>query len=79
MFHGLSLVVASRGYSPVVVHGLFIALASFIFLEHGLWGAGGRGSTGSVVVVHRLNHPGACGFFPDQGLNLCLLHWKATS
>jgi len=62
VFHGLSLVVVSRGYSPVMVHGLFIALASFIFLERGLLGAGGMGSE---VVVHRLNHTSACGFFPD--------------
>ena len=35
--------------------------------------------TGSVVGVHRLNCPGACGIFLDQGWNLCLLHWKANS
>ena len=28
-------------------------------------------STGSVVVVHGLSCPGACGIFPDQGLNHC--------
>ena len=39
----------------------------------GLW------STDSVVVVHRLNCSKACGIFPDEGSNLCLLHWQANS
>ena len=29
--------------------------------------------TGSIVVVHGLSHPVACGIFPDQGLNPCPL------
>ena len=33
--HGLSLAVASRGYTLVVVHGLLIAEASFV-AEHWL-------------------------------------------
>ena len=32
---GLSLVAVSRGYSPVAVHGLLIAVASLV-AEHGL-------------------------------------------
>ena len=32
-------------------------------------------STGSVVVVHELSCSEACGIFPDQGSNPCLLHW----
>ena len=28
---------------------------------------------------HGLNCSMACGIFPDQGLNLCLLHWQADS
>ena len=36
-------------------------------------------STGSVVVVHGLSCFVACGFFPDQGLNPCPLHWQADS
>ena len=39
----------------------------------GLW------STNSVIVVHRLNCSEACGIFPDEGSNLCLLHWQADS
>ena len=37
------------------------------------------GTQASVVVVHRLSCSVACGIFPDQGLNLCPLHWLADS
>ena len=30
-------------------------------------------------VAHRLNSSAACGIFPDQGSNLCLLHWWVDS
>ena len=36
-------------------------------------------STVSIVNVHRLSCSAACGIFPDQGLNPCLLHWQADS
>ena len=36
-------------------------------------------STGSVVVAHEPSCSGACGIFPDQELNPCLLHWQADS
>ena len=39
----------------------------------GLW------SAGSVVVAHRLSCSMACGIFPDQGPNLCPLHWQEDS
>ena len=32
--------------------------------------------TGSVVMAHSLSCSMACGMFPDQGLNLCPLHWQ---
>ena len=35
VMHGLFLVVASEGYSPVAVHGLLIAVASLV-VEHRL-------------------------------------------
>ena len=69
---GFSLVVASEGYSLVVVCGLLIAMASLV------GGAGAPGhmgsgdvtprllSTGSVVVVHRLGCSEAHGIFLDQ-------------
>ena len=34
-------------------------------------------STGSVAAMHQLSCPMACGIFPGQGLNLCLLHWHS--
>ena len=77
------------GYFLVTVCGL-IAVVSLV-AEHGLSGrqvsvvaACGLSScssqavehTGSIVVVHRLSCPMECGVFPDQGSNLCLLHWQ---
>ena len=67
---GFSLVVGSGGCSLVAVLGLLIVVASFV-AEHRLW------STGSVVVEHKLSYSVACGTFPDQELNPCLLHWQA--
>ena len=34
---------------------------------------------GLVVVTHGLSFSVTCGVFPDQGLNLCLLHCKVDS
>ena len=34
---------------------------------------------GSVVVARGLTCSVACGIFPDQGSNPCLLHWQADS
>ena len=32
-----------------------------------------------IVVVHRLSCSSACGIFPEQGSNLCFLHWQVDS
>ena len=32
-----------------------------------------------IVVAHRLSCPTACGIFPDQGSNPCLLRWQVAS
>ena len=32
-----------------------------------------------IVVAHGLSCPAACGIFPDQGSNLCLLHQQVDS
>ena len=73
------------GYSLAEVCGLLIVVASPVE-EHrpqGMWASAaavpGLQSTGSVVVVHALSCPVACGIFPDQGSNLCLPHWQADS
>ena len=51
---------------------LLIAAASPV-AEQGLKG------TGSTVVVHGFSCSAACGILPDQGPNLCLLHWQVDS
>ena len=60
LLSGFSLVVASRGHSPVAVHRLCIVMASLV-VKHGLWGARTSvaaaprpQSTGSVVVARVL-------------------------
>ena len=52
-----------------------------VIAQHGLWGTWalevavpGLQSTGSILVVHGLRCSVACGIFPDQGSNPCLLH-----
>ena len=61
----------SGGYSLAAVRGLLTVLASSV-VDHGLQSVGA-----SVVLVHRLTCPEACGIFLDQGLNPGPLHCKA--
>ena len=75
---GFSLV--AEGGSLVAVCGLLVVAP--LVAEHGLQGthasvivAPGLLSTGSMVVAHRLSCITACGIFPAQRANLCLLHW----
>ena len=65
--------MTSRGYSWVVVLRLLAAAASLV-VERGL-----QGSRASVVVAQGLGCSSACGIFPDQGWNPCLLHWQMDS
>ena len=60
----------SAGVSLVVVQWLLIVVASLLAAPR-LW------STGSVVVMHGLSCPVACGIFLGQESNSCLLHWQA--
>ena len=69
---GLSLVVASGGHSSSRCAGL--SLSRSLLLR-----STGSRRTGSVVVAHGPICSAACGIFPDQGSNLCLLHWQADS
>ena len=69
---GFSLVAARGGCSPVAVHRLLIAVSSLV--ELGLlevWA--------SAVEAYRLSCSMACGIFPDQASNPCLLHCQADS
>ena len=42
-------------------------------------GARALGAQASVLVAHGLSYSTACVIFPDQGSNLCPLHWQADS
>ena len=77
-YMGFSLVV-QEGAAPLAVCGFLIALHLL------LWNTGPRvrglqelQHVGSVV-MHGVSFSTACGIFPDQGLNPCLLHWQVNS
>ena len=67
---GLSLVVASEGHSSSRCAGLSLSWPLL------LRSTGSR-RAGSVIVAHGPSCSAACGILPDQGLNLCPLHWQA--
>ena len=69
---GLSLVAASRGHSSSWCAGL--SLSRPLLLR-----STGSRRAGSVIVAHGPSCSAACGIFPDQGSNLCPLHWQAGS
>ena len=69
---GLSLVASSGGHSSSRCAGL--SLSRPLLLQ-----STGSRRTGSVVVAHGPSCSVACGIFPDQGSNLCPLHWQADS
>ena len=69
---GLSLVVASGGHSSSWCTGL--SLLRPLLLQ-----STGSRRAGSVIVAHGPSCSAACGIFPDQGSNLCHLHWQADS
>ena len=69
---GLSLVAASGGHSSSWCAGL--SLSRPLLLQ-----SIGSRRTGSVAMAHRPSRSAACGIFPDQGSDLCPLHWQADS
>ena len=69
---GLSLVAASGGHSSSRCAGLSLSRAPL------LRSTGSR-CAGSVIVAQGPSCSAACGIFPDQGSNPCLLHWHADS
>ena len=76
--HELSLVAASTGYSPLQCPGFSLRWVEGLWPQQLLtqWCGSPLWSMGSVVVVHRLSCQVISGIFPDQGLNLCALHWQ---
>ena len=69
---GLPLVAASGGHSSSWCAGL--SLSRLLLLR-----STGSRHAGSVVVAHGPSCSAASGIFPDQGSNLCPLHWQADS
>ena len=69
---GLSLVVASGGYSICDVQASHCG--GFSCCRAWAWGC-----MGSEVVAHGPGCPKACGIFLEEGLNPCPLHWKVTN
>ena len=49
------------------------------FGSYGSWTQTQTQSTDSIAVAHGFSCSKACGIFPDQGSNLCSLHWQADS
>ena len=68
------LAVESGCYFLTVVLGLLLAVTSLV-VEHGSR-APWLQHVGSRVAARRLNGSSACGIFPYQGSNPCLLHWQ---
>ena len=73
--------VSARGLSPVAVSGGHSSsrCAGLSLSRPLLLRSTGSRRAGSVVVAHGASCSVACGIFPDQGLNLCPLHWQADS
>ena len=69
---GLSLIVASRGHSSSRSAGL--SLSRPLLLQ-----STGSRRAGLAIVAHGPSCSTACGILPDQGSNLCPLHWQADS
>ena len=69
---GLSLVAARGDHSSSRCAGL--SLSRPLLLR-----STGSRRAGSATVAHGPSCSVACGIFPDQGSNPCLLHWQADS
>ena len=77
---GFSLVEANGGYCLVAVSRLGIGAASLLQSTVAVvCGLQQLRHAASTDVVHELSCSNARGTFPDQGSNLCLLHWQANS
>ena len=77
---GLSLVAVSRGHSSSQCQSVSLCWL-FSWWSTGSWCLGfSRCSTpASALVAHRLSCSEPYGIFPDQGSNLCPLHWQVDS
>ena len=81
-----SCLVAEGGVCRLAAVCRRLTAVTSLAAEHKLEGtqtsvaaASGLESIGSVVMAHELGCFTACGIFPDQRSNLCLLHWQVDS
>ena len=72
------LFLAALGF-PCGARASFVELRLLVPESCPAVAAAGLQSTGSIVVAHGLCCFLACGFFPDQESNPCLLHWQVDS
>ena len=76
----LGLCFCARAFSSCGKRGpLFIAVRRPLTIAASLVGSTGSRRAGSAIVAHGPSCSAACGIFPDQGSNPCLLHWQADS
>ena len=76
----LGLRFCARAFSSCGKRGpLFIAVRGLSLSRPLLLRSTGSRRAGSVIVAHGPSCSVACGIFPDQGSNLCPLHWQAAS
>ena len=54
-------------------------MVASLVVDHGLQGVRASVFAAPWALEHRLSCPMACGIFPDQESDLCLLHWRADS
>ena len=69
---GLSLVMSRGSYSRCAVQASHCDDFSWCRSQ-------ALGSWASAVAEHRFSCPVSCGIVPDQGSNMCPLHWQANS
>ena len=76
----LGLRFCARAFSSCGKRGpLFITVRGPLTIAASpVWSTGSR-RAGSAAVAHGPSHSAARGILPDQGWNLCPLHWQADS
>ena len=78
LFWSCWVLVAAPAFSSCSEWGLLSSCQLFtVVASH--CRARALGTWTSKVVVHGLSCSWACGIFPDQGSNSCLLHWLVVS
>ena len=78
--HGPSLVVVSRGFSSLQYTGFSLWWLLLLWsTDSWCMGFSSCNTQAQWVVGQGLGCSVACGIFPYQGLNRCLLHWQADT